>query len=89
MVDTEVSRKMKMKQEEILEIKKRKEDLQNTIKFLGADIGKYSLEAEAIRDLTLLVKANSFRTTKEDKMRQIETLTSSLTKIEGELKELK
>ena len=78
-----------MKQEEILEIKKRKEDLQNTVKFLEADIRKYSLEAETKWDLTLLVKANSFRTTKEDKMRQIETLPSSLTKIEGELKELK
>ena len=54
-----------MKQEDILEIKKRKEDLQNTVKFLEADTGKYSLEAEAKRDLTLLVKANSFRTTKE------------------------
>ena len=78
-----------MKQEEILEIKKRKEDLQNAVKFLEADIGKYSLEAEAKRDLTLLVKTNSFRTTKEDKLRQIERLSSCLTKIEGELKELK
>ena len=67
MVDTEVSRKRKMKQEEILEIKKRKEDLQNTIKFREADIGKYSLEAETKRDLTLLVNANSFHTTKDDK----------------------
>ena len=72
MVDTEVSRKRKMKQEEILETKKRKEDLQNTVKFLEADIGKYSLEVETKRDLMLLVKANSFRTTKEDKLRQIE-----------------
>ena len=44
-----------MKQEQILEIKKRKEDLQNTIKFLEAERGKYSLEAEAKRDQTLLV----------------------------------
>ena len=72
-----------------MEINKRKEDLQNTVKFLEADMGKYSLEAEAKRDLTLHVKANSFRTTKEDKLRQIETHSSSLTKIEGKLKELK
>ena len=39
-----------MKQEDILEIKKSKEDLQNTVKFLEADVGKYSLEAEAKRD---------------------------------------
>ena len=88
MVPTEKSKKRKLIQEETLEIKKRKEDIQRCMSSLNVDINKYSLEAEEKNDMALLVKANSFRKTKEAKFDSLEALQTDITNLESDLKDM-
>ena len=78
--------KRKMIQDEILQIKRKKEDMQKCIASLDKDIVKLSFEAEKTEDFDLLVKANSFRRTKEDKLKSVESLDKAAEKLENDLK---
>ena len=60
-VETEKSRKQKLKLEEIANMKKSKLAVQKTIESLNKGIEKYLAEAQEKRDFTLLVKGNAFR----------------------------
>ena len=59
-VETEKSRKRKLKLEEIANVKKSKLAVQKTIESLNKGIEKYLAEAQEKRDLTLLSKGNAF-----------------------------
>ena len=60
-VETEKSRKRKLKLEEIADVKKSKLAVKKTIESLNKGIEKYLAEAQEKRDFTLLVKGNAFR----------------------------
>ena len=60
-VETEKSRKRKLKLEEIANVKKSKLAVQKTIESLNKGIEKYLAEAQEKRDFTLLSKGNAFR----------------------------
>ena len=77
-VITDKSKKRKVIQEEIQEIKKRKEDTERCISSSDNDIAKYSLEAEKKNDWSLLMKANSFRQCREEKALNIETFQTAI-----------
>ena len=57
---TEKSKKRILITDEIVIVKKEKEDLLDCIASLDTDITKYSFEAEKKKDFTLLTKANAF-----------------------------
>ena len=57
---TENSKKRILITDEIVIVKKEKEDLLDCIASLDTDITKYSFEAEKKKDFTLLTKANAF-----------------------------
>nr|XP_047133757.1 uncharacterized protein LOC124811796 [Hydra vulgaris] len=59
----ELSRKRQLIDGDILVMKKQKESVAKCIEILKSDADKLSIEAEAKRDLTVLAKANSFRST--------------------------
>ena len=65
-----------------------KEELQNYIKSLDIDIKNFSLEAEEKMDMALLVKANSFRKTKENKLVNVEALETAVSKLENDLRKI-
>ena len=85
-VQSEGASKRKLIQEEIMQVKKSREDLQNCIRSLDVDINKFSLQAEEEGDMSLLVKANSFRQTKEIKLVNVETLETAVAKLEYDLR---
>ena len=85
-VETEKSRKRKLKLEEITDVKKSKLALQETTESLNKGIGKYLAEAEEKRDFTLLSKANAFRNLVKDKQQTLMDLTNAQKKLEEELK---
>ena len=60
-VETEKSRKRKLKLEEIADVKKSKLAVKKTIESLNKGIEKYLAEAQEKRDFTLLSKGNAFR----------------------------
>ena len=58
----------------------------NCIRSLDVDINKFSLQAEEEGDMSLLVKANSFRKTKEIKLVNVEALETAVAKLEDDLR---
>ena len=72
--------KRKLIDDEIDDLKKRKLDLETCIETLKQDIEKRSFEAERRNDLTLLLKANSFRKTAAGKVASITLLDKSIAK---------
>ena len=64
------------------------EELTKCIASLVSDITKYSIEAEANSEFTLLTKANSFQKTKMEIKKSIKTLDVALEKLENGIKSL-
>ena len=85
-VETEKSKKQKLKLEEIANVKKSKLAVQETIESLNKGIEKDLAEAEQKRDFTLLSKANNFRIPVKDKQQTLSDLTNAQKKLEEELK---
>ena len=63
--------KRKLIDDEINDVKERKLDLKTCVKALKKDTDKLSFEAEQKNDLTLLIKASSFRKTATEKAESI------------------
>ena len=84
---TEKSRKRKLVTDEIVLMKKEKNDLLDCIASLGTDIIKYSFEAEKNKGCTLLTKENAFRKSKQ-KEKSVAAFDVALGKLENELKVL-
>ena len=80
--------KRKLLNEEIVAVKKKKEDIEKCITILRRDADKLSSEAEEKRDFNLLTEANSFRKTASEKEKDIENLDKALKKLEQSKKEL-
>ena len=87
-VQSEQASKRKLIQEEIMQVKKSREDLQNCIRSLDVDTNEFSLQAEEKEDVSLLVKANSFRKTKEIKLVNVEALETAVAKLEDDLRNM-
>ena len=85
-VETEKSRKRKLKLEEIANVKKQKLTVQETIESLNKGIEKYLAEAEEKRDFTLLSKANAFRKSVKEKQQTLNDLNNAQKKLEEEVK---
>ena len=86
--ESQKSKKRKALNDEIVTAKKPRQDLIDCIASLEADITKYSIEAEKLRDFTLLTKANSFRKTITKKEESIKAIDIALKKLDQELKAL-
>ena len=63
--------KLKLIDDEINDVKKRKLDLETCVETLKKDAYKLSFEAEHKNDLTLLIKANSSWKTATEKLESI------------------
>ena len=85
-VENEKSRKLKLKLEEIANVKKSKLGIQETIESLNKGIEKYLAKAEEKRDFTLLSNVNVFRNLVKDKQQILTNLTYAQKKLEEELK---
>ena len=85
-VETEKSRKQKLKLEDIANVKKSKLAVQETIESLNKGIEMYLAEAEEKRDFTLLSKANAFRNSMKDKQQKLTNLTNAQKKLEEKVK---
>ena len=66
--------KRKLTDDEINDVEKRKLDLETCVETLKKDADRFSFEAEPRNNLTLLIKANSFRKTATDKVESISVL---------------
>jgi hypothetical protein len=84
---TELPTKRKLVQEEISEIRRKKEGVQKCISSLKIDIDKYSVKAEEKQDLALLTKANSFRKSVVEKEDLLKTFDKAIEKLNADLKE--
>ena len=87
-VNNEKSRKRKLKMNETAEVTEKKRAVESCIKSLEPDIESYSIAAEEKSDLSLLVKANSFRHTVHKKKELISELDCALEKLNDELKNI-
>ena len=91
---TELTRKTKILQDHLLTVKKKSEE-ENLITTLTAESDSYVVEqaaAEAVgpADLKLLIlKAQSFKDIVKQKKEEVISLTSTIEKMEGELKSMK
>lgn len=88
LVATEKNLKRKLKREEISSVKEKKKALELCISSLNIDIEKYSIAAEEKGDLSLLTKANSFRTTIKEKKILVSSLDRTLEKLDHESKSI-
>lgn len=79
-------RKRKMKKDKIAQVKEKKRAVESCIESLNKDIENYSIAAEKEANLSLLMKANSFRVTVRSKKETLATLESTLTKLNEELR---
>ena len=86
--ETQKSKKRKALNDEIVTAKKVRQDLIDCIASLEADITKYSIEAEKLRDFTLLTKANSLRKTITKKEESIKAIDIALKKLDQEAAEI-
>ena len=86
--ESQKSKKRKALNDEIATAKKARQDLIDCIASLEADITKYSIEAEKLKDFTLLTKANSFRKTITEKEESIKITDIALKKLDQKLKAL-
>ena len=71
------SRNIKLKLEEIANVKKQKLTVQETTDSLNKGIEKYLAEAEEKRDFTLLSKANAFRKSVKEKQQALNDLNNA------------
>ena len=87
--ETEVSKKRKLKQEEIVDVKRTKLQVEKVIDILTGDIEKVSIEAstkETFEEMKVcLEKANSFRNTLKQKRNVLNDLGKAMEKLEEEL----
>ena len=92
---TELTRKTKILQDHLLTVKKKKSEEENLIATLTAESDSYVVEqaaAEAVgpADMKLLIlKAQSFKYIVKQKKEEVISLTSTIEKMEGELKSMK
>ena len=84
--ESQKSKKRKALNDEIVTAKKARKGLIDCIASLEADITKYSIKAEKLRNFTLLTKANSFRKTITEKEESIKAIDIALKKLGQELK---
>ena len=75
--------------DEIIEIKRQKQDLQQCINVLNKDADQLSLEAEENKDFTLLAKANAFRNKSKEKETTVNDLDEALENLEKLKKAMK
>ena len=87
--DTAISRKRKLKLEEVLSVKRRKMEVEKVTESLKSDIEKSSVEASAKETFEAmklcLKKANSFRDVLKKKEETVEELQEAIRKLEKEL----
>lgn len=81
--------KRKLKMEEIADVREKKRAIESSIKSMEDDVESFSLAAEKENDLTLLSKANSFRTTIKSKKESLAILDKTLVKLDEELSQIK
>ena len=91
--ETEIGTKRKLKQEEILQVKRKKADIDKVVKTLGGDINKLCLEASTknnFEEMKLcLEKSNCFRETLKKKEVIGKELDEVVKKLEEELGNIK
>ena len=76
--------KRKLTDDEINDVEKRKLDLETCVETLKNDADKLSFEVEQKNDLTLFIKANSFRKTAIEKTESISVLDKPIVKLQEE-----
>ena len=81
--------KRKLIDDEINDVKERKLDLKTRVKALKKDTDKLSFEAEQKNDLTLLIKASSFRKTATEKAESISVLDKAIVTLQKEKENMK
>ena len=81
-VETEKSRKRKLKLEEIANVKKQKLTVRETTESLNKGIEKYFAEAEEKRDFTLLSRANA-------SVKEMQQTLNNLNNAQKKLEEIK
>ena len=81
--------KRKLIDDEIDDVKKRTLDLENFAETLKNDADKLSFEAEQKNDLTLLIKANSFRKITTEKAESISVLDKAIVKLQEDKENMK
>ena len=91
---TELTRKRKILQDDLLTVKKKKSEEENLITTLTAESDSYveqaAAEAVGPADMKLLIlKAQSFKDIVKKKKEEVISLTSTIEKMEGELKSMK
>ena len=70
-------------------MEKRKLDLETCVETLKKDADKLSFKAEQKNDLTLLIKANSFWKTTNEKAESIRVLDKAIVKLQEEKENMK
>ena len=81
--------KRKLIDDEINHLKKRKLDLETCIGTLKKNADKLSFETEQKNDLTLLIKANSFRKTATEKAESVSVLDKAIVTLQEEKENIK
>ena len=81
--------KRKLIDDEINDVKERKLDLKTRVKALKKDTDELSFEAEQKNDLTLLIKASSFRKTATEKAESISVLDKAIVTLQKEKENMK
>ena len=85
-LNAEESRKRKLIQVELAEVKRNKSELEQSVMLLLKDADKYSQEAEKKRDFAILANANIFRETASKKKVLIKTLDKTIGELENKAK---
>ena len=86
---TELAVKRKIIEDEIIVVKKKKQEVEDCIESFKQDADKLSFQAEEKSDMTLLSKANAFRSSAKEKEKTLHQLECALIKMEESKKELK
>ena len=74
-------RKRKLEMDQIPQVREKKKALESYIESLNINIKKYSIAAEKETDLSLLMKANSFRVTVYSKKESLSALENAVTNL--------
>ena len=81
--------KIKIIKEELVAVKRKKQEVEECIKSFKKDADELCLQAEEKSDMTLLSKANAFRSAAKEKEKTLRELECALIKIDKSKEELK